>query len=318
MRKKGLSILKRATVMLSALAVLAGADAGAGRPELPFFLMGSGNLHLKNLRNGEEARVSLLNADGSLNDEAFAEVDRVFGYPAATMGDHISPRLLFMLSHFADRAAPGRQIIIESGYRSPEYNDRLRRRGGNVARTSTHMDALALDFRIEGVDGKELWEIVRAENCCGVGHYGGDTIHLDAARPRFWEAATSGTGSPEPDYNRHVYLSTDFDRYPRRARIRLSLSGISTFGFGIVPEALLYDVRAPEEPVAEMPIGAEGSPDCRIIADRKAARFLTATLPADLPAGRYLIKLRFCRQPFEQMPPEALTREIELYRDAID
>lgn len=285
------------------------ADQEAAR----FFLMGSGKLHLKNLRNNEAAQVSLLNADGSFNDEAFTQVDRVFGYPTAKMDDHISPRLLFMLSYFADRVAPGRLITIESGYRSPDYNEKLREKGANAARTSTHIDAMALDFRIEGVDGKKLWEIVKETNCCGVGHYGGDIIHLDAGRPRFWEAATSGTGSKEPDYNRHIYLSTDFDRYPRQAPIRLTLSGISTFGFGVGPEAFLYGVNDPEKPAARMRIEGGGGDDCRIIADRKTARFLSTSLPSDLPTGRYRIQLQFCRKPFAQMPAEVVTREIELF-----
>ena len=307
-----------AALLLCVTLVFACGISRAEQEPARFFLMGSGKLHLKNLRNNEAAQVSLLNADGSFNEEAFTQVDRVFGYPTAEMGDHISPRLLFMLSYFADQVAPGRLITIESGYRSPDYNEKLREKGANAARTSTHIDALALDFLIEGVDGKKLWETVRETNCCGVGHYGGDSIHLDAGRPRFWEAATSGTGSKEPDYNRHIYLSTDFDRYPRQAPIRLILSGISTFGFGFVPEAFLYGVNDPEKPAARMRIAGGGSADCRVIADSKAARFLLSTLPSDLPAGRYRIQLQFCRQPFAQMPTEIFTREIEVFETAPD
>ena len=305
-------------MFLFAAFVLACTVSRAEQDARPFFLMGSGKLHLINLRNNEAAQVSLLNDDGSLNDEAFNQVDRVFGYPTTEMGDHISPRLLFMLSYFADLVAPGRLITMESGYRSPDYNEQLRRKGANAARTSTHIDAMALDFRIEGVDGKKLWEIVKQTNCCGVGHYGGDIIHLDSGRPRFWEAATSGTGSREPDYNRHIYLSTDFDRYPQQAPIRLSLSGISTFGFGVGPEAVLYNVNDPEKPAARMRIAGGWSDDCLIISDRKTARFLSSVLPAGVPPGRYRIKLQFCRKPFAQMPADVATREIELFEAAPD
>ncbi|MFZ5799386.1 MAG: YcbK family protein [Thermodesulfobacteriota bacterium] len=300
-------------VILFALLLMACDVSRAGQEQARFFLMGSGRLHLENLRNKESARVSLLRADGSLNEDAFAEVDRVFGYPGMDKGDHISPRLLFMLSYFADRVAPGRLITIESGYRSPEYNEKIRGKGANAARTSTHIDAMALDFRIEGVDGKQLWETIRAADCGGVGHYGGDIVHLDAGRPRFWEAATSGTGSREPDENRHVYLSTDFDRYPRQGTLRLSLSGISTFGFGVAPEILVYGADESETPVARMRLVGNDEENCRIIADRKAARFLDARLPAHLAAGRYRIKLRFCRRPFARMPEEIFSREIELF-----
>ena len=127
-----------------------------------FFLMGSGTLQLKNLRNQQEAKIRLLNPDGSFNEAGFDTVDRVFGFPTAEMGEHISPRLLFMLSYFSDKVAPGKVINIESGYRSPEYNNKIRAKGANAARTSTHIDGMALDFWLEGVDGKELWETVRA------------------------------------------------------------------------------------------------------------------------------------------------------------
>lgn len=274
--------------------------------------MGSGKLHLNNLRNSREARVELLNPDGSLNDAAFAEVDRVFGFPTSEKQEHISPRLLFMLSYFSDLVAPGRMIAIESAYRSPDYNDKIRKKGANAARTSTHMDGMALDFRIDGVDGKELWQTVRQKNCCGVGHYGGQTIHLDAGRPRFWEAATSGTRATEPDYNRHIYLSTDYDRYRPGDTVRLSLSGISTFGFGIRPVMRVYPAAESASLLTEAPIRTEDASDCLVLSDRKASRFITSTIPGDLPAGRYRIELNFCQRPFTQMPESRYANEIEV------
>jgi uncharacterized protein YcbK (DUF882 family) len=287
------------------------ADQQPGR----FFLMGSGVLHMRNLRNEQETSVHLLNQDGSLNEQGFNAVDRVFGFPTSEKGEHISPRLLFMLSYFADRVAPGKMINIESAYRSPEYNNKIREKGANAARTSIHMDGMALDFWLEGVEGKELWETVRAKNCCGVGHYGGKTIHLDAGRPRFWEAATSGTGSKEPDYNRHLYLATDFDRYGRAEKIRLSLSGISTYGFGVRPTVAVFGPAHVEKPIAQTRIAAASSKsDCIILNDHKASRFLYTALPPDLPAGRYTIKIEFCQKPFEEMPSALVSNEIELTR----
>lgn len=290
-----------------------GMSAQAARPMDRYFLMGSGEMHLVNHRNGREATVRLRHADGSINPAALAEVDRVFAYPGAA-GDHISPRMLFALSYFADRAAPGKTIQIESAYRSPEYNDNIRKQGANAARTSTHLDGLALDFWIDGVDGKNLWQTIREQNCCGVGHYGGKTIHFDAGRPRFWEAATSGTKTPGPDYNRHLYLSTEFDRYQHGEPVRLMLSGIATYGFGLRPTVEIVPEAEPRQPVGRVRLAATPATDCRPVPDRVTARSLAAPLSADLPPGRYRLRLGFCDKPFAEMPDEIISNPIELVR----
>ena len=274
--------------------------------------MGSGSLHLKNMRNNHEAKVNLLNQDGSFNEEALNKVDWVFGFPTEEKGEHISPRLLFMLSYFTDRLAPGKTINIESAYRSPEYNNQIRDQGNNAARTSTHQDGIALDFWLEGVNGKYIWETIRAKNCGGIGHYGDKTVHFDAGRPRFWEAATSGTRVKEPDYNRHLFLSTDFDRYRPKERARLAFSSISTFDFGVRPMVQIVRADEQQNPVATVRLDRAVATDCLRIGDRKASRLLSTSLPANLPAGRYKVKIDFCEKPFPQMPSEAFSNEIEL------
>jgi uncharacterized protein YcbK (DUF882 family) len=284
---------------------------GAPEPNR-FFLMGSGSLHLKNLRNKREAEVSLLNKDGSFNEEAFNKVDWVFDFPTAEKGEHISPRLLFMLSYFVDQTAPGKVVNIESAYRSQEYNQRLRQRRSKVARTSTHQDGMALDFWLPGVDGKALWKTIKAKHCGGVGHYGGNVVHLDAGRPRFWQTATAGTRSNEPDYNRNLYLSSAFDRYRPSEAIRLAFSNLSNFDFGVYPVIQIFAVDKATTPVADIRLNQTDKGDCLWVGDRKTARFLTASLPANLPPGRYTIKVKFREKPFAQMPSEAVSNSIEV------
>lgn len=287
-----------------------GARPSAGR----FFLVGDGKMHIRNAKTDLEARVDLLKEDGSLNETGFDAIDRVFGFPTREKGEHVSPRLIFMLDYFSDLAAPGRVISLESGYRSPEHNDALRGKGANAARTSQHLDGMALDFSIEGVDGKALWELIRSRECCGVGHYGGATVHLDSARPRFWEAATSKVRTRESEFNRKIYLSTDYDLYGPGDPVRLSFSSVSDFHFGVRPTATL--VRDPEglKSVAPIQLLQEGASECVMIEDRHASRFVWTSLPDTLPPGRYRIKLEFCRRPFEEMPSNAASNEIEISR----
>jgi uncharacterized protein YcbK (DUF882 family) len=279
---------------------------------VPFFLMGNGKIHLKNIQTGQEAKVDLLNPDGSLNEKSLSAVDLVFGFPSLEMGDHISPRLLFMLDYFSDLAAQGKPILLNSGYRNPAYNQKLKNAGGNVAKTSTHIDGLAIDFSIEGVRGKDLWELIRQKDCCGVGHYGGEVVHLDSARPRFWEAATSKVTTGESDYNRRIYLSTEFDRYRPGQRTRLYFSSVSDFGFGIRPKALLTQEVECSFKTQELNIAGPDGLECIPIPDRKASRFIYLNLPENLDPGKYRIQLDFCQRPFEQMPAKIISNPIEI------
>jgi uncharacterized protein YcbK (DUF882 family) len=279
---------------------------------IPFFLMGNGKIHLKNIKTGQEARVDLLNPDGSLNEKSLSAVDRVFGFPTLEMGDHISPRLLFMLDYFSDLTAQEKPILLHSGYRNPEYNQKLKSAGGNVAKTSTHIDGLAVDFSIAGVKGKDLWELIRQKNCCGVGHYGGEVVHLDSARPRFWEAATSKVTTGESDYNRRIYLSTEYDRYRPGKRVRLFFNSVSEFGFGIRRKALIGQEVEGNFKTQELEIAGPNRSECILIPDRKASRFIYLTLPENLDPGNYRIQLDFCQRPFEQMPAQTISNPIEI------
>jgi uncharacterized protein YcbK (DUF882 family) len=295
--------------MVLLLPALLRAETLTGR----FFLMGDGRLHIKNMHTGKEASVYLINPDGSPNEAGFCRIDEVFGFPTREKGEHISPRLLFMLDYFSDQVAPGKLIKMESGYRNPDYNATLRDAGGNVAKTSIHMDGMALDFSIDGVNGKHLWKTIKDKNCCGIGHYGGASVHLDAARPRFWEASTSKVRTGESDHNQRIYLSTDYDRYQLGDTVRLSFASVSDFGFGIKRKVALVSGSDGNHTVATAQIRAQDETECVILSDRRASHFIYFALPAGLRDGtRYKVKVDFCLRPFEQMPIKTLSNEIEL------
>jgi uncharacterized protein YcbK (DUF882 family) len=278
---------------------------GTGR----FFLVGDGSIHIKNMKTGQEAHVTIFAADGSFDETNLAKIDTVFGFPLLEKGEHISLRLICMLDYFSDLIAPGKVINLDSGYRSPQYNSALRNSGGNVAKTSQHIDGMAIDFNIDGVDGRKLWEMIKSRDCCGFGYYGGKDIHLDSARPRFWEASTSKVGSGESDYNRRIYLSTNFDRYQKGEKVRLSLSSVSDFPFGINRTVAL--VREDLATAATAQLITNGS-DCVMIDNRKAARMLYISLPTTLPPGKYRIRMDFCDKPFPQMPSDTLSNVLEI------
>ncbi len=279
-----------------------------------FFRMGDGQIRIRNVHSGLEANVQLLKHDGSLNEGALAALDAVFGIPREEKGEHVSLRLIFLLDYFSDKVAPGRIIELESGYRDPEYNQKLRSLGGNVALTSTHMDAMAIDFSIKGVAGKELWERIRKEECGGVGHYGGDMVHLDSGRPRFWEAATSKVNSGESKFNGRTYLSTQYDRYKPGENVHLTLSSVSDYPFGVRRAiAIVKEARTDQDGAIVAQIHADD--ECISVSDRAGGKSLYAPLPQDLPPGRYKIRVQFCRIPLPQMPTQIISNPVEVVRE---
>ena len=310
------SLLMPSSLLLASLLIISFPCLGTPPPDTSrFFLSGDGKIIIRNEHSGREANVNLVDADGRLNKNALIEIDAVFGLPGSREGEHISLRLLFLLDYFSDMVAPGKTIHLISGYRSPAYNQKLKNSGGNVARTSTHMDGMAIDFYLEGTDGKSLWEAIRRENCCGVGHYGGTSVHLDSGRPRFWEAETSKVSTRESEFNRKLYLSTEYDRYKQGEKIRFFLTSLSNFPFGINKKATLFDNIEGKDNATPMIIQARDGEECIIVKDRDAARSIYSTLPSGIGPGRYRIRFDFCRRPFEQMPATTLSNEIEVVKE---
>jgi uncharacterized protein YcbK (DUF882 family) len=296
------------------LYVAAGASYAEERGLTRFFRMGDGQIHIRNSHNGHEANVQMLKPDGSLNDRALIALDNIFKFTPNEQDKHVSLRLLFLLDYFSDMVAPGKVIDLESGYRNPEYNQALRKSGHIVAPTSTHMDAMAIDFSIKGVAGKNLWEAIKKEGCCGVGHYGGNTVHLDSGRPRFWEAATANVDSGVSDFNRRIYLSTQYDRYRSGEKVRLALSSVSDYPFGVKRVVgIVKDGGADDDRGIVSRIREED--ECIPVTDRTGGRSLQIPLPQDLPGGGYRIRVEFCQVPFPQMPSQILSNPVEIVAD---
>ena len=183
-----------------------------------------------------------------------------------------------------------------------------------MAPASTHMDGMAIDFFIKGVTGRTLWETIRKEECCGVGYYGGRMVHLDSGKPRFWEAATSKVNSRESEFNRRIYLSTQYDRYRPGEDVHLTLSSVSDYGFGVKKAiTIVKEGRTDEDGAVIGRIRADD--ECISMNDRTAGRSLFAPLPEGLPPGMYRIGVEFCRVPFPQMPARIVSNPVEVVHE---
>lgn len=281
----------------------------------PFFYKGDGIITIKNLHNGRVAKIKYIDGNGNFNSTEFEKVNTVFGFPSHVLEETISKRLITFLDYFTDQyQVKDKTIYMTSGYRSPKYNNNLRKKGRTAAKTSTHIDGMALDFYVNNIDGKELWEKIRHENCCGVGHYGGKNIHLDSGRPRFWQQATSKVWSKESDYNRKIYLSTEYDRYRTNQDIRLFFTSISDFGFGIKKTGLLVDENNNVKKKIKLstPKASNQKGSCLTIESRKEARFIYGHLPKNIKKGKYQIQLEFCEKVHKLMPDQKTSNTIEI------
>ena len=79
------------------------------------------------------------------------------------------------------------QIQVISGFRSPKFNEMLRKKGRQVARNSHHTLGEALDFRIPGVPAEVLAATVEEVHVGGIGTYrASDFVHVDVGRDRRW------------------------------------------------------------------------------------------------------------------------------------
>lgn len=77
-------------------------------------------------------------------------------------------------------------IIVNSGYRTPEFNSKLE----GAAKNSMHVKAMAADIRIPGVSTDHIAKLAKAIGVGGVGIYPSKGfIHVDIGKVRTWRAA---------------------------------------------------------------------------------------------------------------------------------
>lgn len=174
-----------------------------------------------------------------------------------------------------------------------------------------HIEGMAADIVISGVNGKALWEGLREKNCCGVGWYGGTSIHVDVGPARFWTGKTAKTDTDISDHNKRIAAWTDYDVYHLGDTLILDIVRITEVPFGIKESMEL--ISAHEGPQGGSftisphfnHIKSPAIDGCRMIKDRAEARRLTWALPEQASrkfTRRYKIRLQLCQRPHPDMP----------------
>jgi len=286
-------------MMLAAVAVAA--TLAAPR----FFLMGDGELALTSAHSGEKITVRYRRADGSYDPEALARIRRVMRSGDGGEGD-IALRLVELLGHvYAMRGKAA--LTIQSGYRSPDYNEALRAGGARAAGGSLHTEGLAADVKFPAKELRSLWKKIRALDCCGAGYYRSEGfLHLDVGRPRFWEPATSKVEQNLSAGNALLFARTQYDRYAADEPIVVVLHALTSppvlvakdgvLAVGGHPRAVHVEADLPER---------EG---CWDVSQRGARLRVVGAAGA----GRVRLTLRTCAPRVEKTPETIETNPIEI------
>lgn len=166
--------------------------AGALGLAAPSFIAGGASasaprrLSLLNLHTGERLAATYFEAGRYLPD-ALAAIDRVLRDHRTGAVHPISPELLDLVATLSDRLSGAGTVQVISGYRSPVSNAALHARSSGVATRSLHMQGMAMDIRVPGVELGRVRKAALSLGRGGVGYYPqSDFVHVDVGRVRQW------------------------------------------------------------------------------------------------------------------------------------
>lgn len=93
---------------------------------------------------------------------------------------------LAALRHAALKDGNPGLIRVNSGYRTKETNELLRRQGYGAADRSLHLSGKAIDFTMPGASVKDLADYAEWLEIGGTGYYPNRFVHIDSGPARRW------------------------------------------------------------------------------------------------------------------------------------
>jgi uncharacterized protein YcbK (DUF882 family) len=171
--------------MLLGLGAVALATGGRAFAETPDAIEPR-SVSFHNLHTGESLDAVYWD-QGRYVPDALAAVNRVLR-DFRTGDEHMmDPRLLDLLTAVHGKVEAKSPFQVISGYRSPKTNAMLHAHSDGVARSSLHMQGMAIDVRVEGVELDHLHKAALDLGQGGVGLYPvSNFVHMDVGRVRRW------------------------------------------------------------------------------------------------------------------------------------
>lgn len=282
-----------------------------------FFHSGDGHIRLASEKNKKTFDGIYRSESGRYDKKAHQLISAVFDAAGPLYDSAISLRLIEFLDYLEDQLGPGALITITSGFRPPEYNANLRKRGALAAKASLHQYGMAADFFMEGVPSRRVWDHVRALGFGGTGYYQGKTVHVDVGPARFWDEKSSGVGTGLSDDNKLIGLVTDYDYFRSGQMVTLRFIRMTAFPIQVDPEFELIPLQQANNnqktTIFRPEFGTAPSKGCAEFTAIGQMASFRWVLPSDLPPGRYRIRAGFCGRIWEKMPAHVSTPEFEVH-----
>lgn len=283
-----------------------------------FLYDGDGSFSILSNKTGKKFSGPYRNSDGTYNEEALLKINEVFDV-TKDFGENVSLRTLAFIDYLEDKFAKNKTLTLNSGFRSPEYNQQLREKGALAGKTSYHMEAMAADLIFPGVKSKDIWEFARGLNYGGLGFYDGKSVHVDSGKPRSWTAETAIDPNEGPPLNKNIYLSVDKDVYYFGESLRMFFSAVSNFPYGVKNNMKIVDVQGNVWKIFPTWNSPAQEDECIVIQNRAMSRRMDWQISQQpeslkqIPQNQALnIKVEFCDPVYENMPSEVMSREFKI------
>jgi len=146
-----------------------------------------GRIALLNTHTSEQLEVTYRDRSGEYDLDALEEINWLLRCHHNDEVREIDIRTIEYLNLLDRKLGGENEIHVISAYRSPAYNDMLRRNGSGVAKNSLHLEGRAIDIRIPGVKLSALRRAALNLEYGGVGYYPrSQFVHLDSGQFRTW------------------------------------------------------------------------------------------------------------------------------------
>jgi uncharacterized protein YcbK (DUF882 family) len=166
--------------------------AGLVAPALAFADTSTADMRavsLDNLHTGEKLQAVYWEQGEYIPDVLDAVNEHLRDYRTGEIHP-INPRLLDVLDTLTALTGANASFQVISGYRSAATNAMLRERSEEVAKKSFHIQGMAIDIRLPGVELSHLHAAALSLGKGGVGYYpDSNFIHVDVGPVREWRGA---------------------------------------------------------------------------------------------------------------------------------